>query len=114
MSSYENVTLIFTLVRRTFYITVFRINKTVDHKKSPDNSNVSKISTVAIIKKSWNGKVCFWFFENEKMCKNVVRKFPFVIKYVPHQYKTWEMCDKVLEIAMLKRCLSEKFENRSN
>ena len=30
------------------------------------------------------------------MCKNVVKKFPFVIKYVSDQYETKEMCDKVV------------------
>ena len=30
------------------------------------------------------------------MCTNAVKKFPFVIRYVPDQYKTQEMCDKVI------------------
>ena len=29
------------------------------------------------------------------MCKNVVKKLPFVIKYVSDQFKTKKMCDKV-------------------
>ena len=32
----------------------------------------------------------------KNMCKNAVKKFPFVIKYVPDQYKTNEICDKVI------------------
>ena len=28
------------------------------------------------------------------MCKNRVKKLPFVIMYVPERYKTQEMCDK--------------------
>ena len=28
------------------------------------------------------------------MCKNAVKKLPFVIKHVPDQYKSKEMCHK--------------------
>ena len=30
------------------------------------------------------------------MCKNGVKKLPFVIMYVPERYKTQEMCDKAV------------------
>ena len=30
----------------------------------------------------------------KKMCKNAAKKLPFVIKYVPDQYKTQKICDK--------------------
>ena len=32
----------------------------------------------------------------KKMHIYEVKKFPFVIKYVPHQNKTQRMCDKVI------------------
>ena len=28
------------------------------------------------------------------MCKHAVKKLPFVIRHVPDQYKTQQMCDK--------------------
>ena len=35
--------------------------------------------------------------KTEKMCKNAVKKFPFVIKYVPEdRYKTKQVCEKVI------------------
>ena len=30
------------------------------------------------------------------MCKHTVKKFPFVIRYVPYQHKTPQMCDKTI------------------
>ena len=30
------------------------------------------------------------------MCKNAAKKLPFIITYVPDQYKTQEMCDKAV------------------
>ena len=34
--------------------------------------------------------------DTKKMCKNVVKKLPFVLRYLRHRYKTHEMCDKVI------------------
>ena len=36
------------------------------------------------------------YLKTKKMCKNGVKKLPFVINYVPNQYKTQEICDKVI------------------
>ena len=33
--------------------------------------------------------------KTKQMCKHVVKKLPFLIKYVPDWYKTPQMCDKV-------------------
>ena len=30
------------------------------------------------------------------MCKHAVKQLPFLIRYVSHQYKTQEMCDKAV------------------
>ena len=30
------------------------------------------------------------------MCKHAVKKLPFVIRYVPDQYKTQQMCDQAI------------------
>ena len=34
--------------------------------------------------------------KTKKMCKNAVKKLPFVIMYVCDKYKTQEMCNKVI------------------
>ena len=36
------------------------------------------------------------YLKTKKMCKNAVKKLAFVINYVPNQYKTQEICDKVI------------------
>ena len=43
------------------------------------------------------------------MCKHAVKKIPFVITYVPNQYRTQQMCDKailesVLNVRKIKKC----------
>ena len=30
------------------------------------------------------------------MCKHVVKKLPYLLRYVPDQYKTQQMCDKAI------------------
>ena len=32
--------------------------------------------------------------KTERMCNNAVKKLPFLIKYIPNQYKTKKICDK--------------------
>ena len=34
--------------------------------------------------------------QKKKMCKYAVKKLPFLIRYVPDQYKTQQMCDKAI------------------
>ena len=51
----------------------------VDSENSSDNDKTLKISIGAI-----------------EICKNAVNKLPFVIRYVPDQYKTEEIYDKVI------------------
>ena len=46
------------------------------------NSKTLKISIGTIIKKFSD------YLKNKKVLKNAVKKLPFVIKYVPDQYKT--------------------------
>ena len=33
--------------------------------------------------------------KTKKICKDAVKKLPFVIRYVPHRYKNQEMSDRV-------------------
>ena len=42
------------------------------------------------------------YIKTKKMSKNVVKKLPFVTRYVPNQYNTEEMCDWVI-LEMVKR-----------
>ena len=35
------------------------------------------------------------YCKTKKMCKDAVKKLPFVIRYVPDRYNTQEMYDKV-------------------
>ena len=30
------------------------------------------------------------------MCKHAVKKLPYLLRYISHQYKTWDMCDKAI------------------
>ena len=34
--------------------------------------------------------------KTKKMCKHVLKKLPFVIRYVPDQYKAQQMCVKAI------------------
>ena len=30
------------------------------------------------------------------MCNHAVKKLPYLLRYISHQYKTWHMCDKAI------------------
>ena len=34
--------------------------------------------------------------KTEKMCKNAVKKLPYLLRYVPGQYKGQQMCGKAI------------------
>ena len=34
--------------------------------------------------------------KTKKMCKNKVKKLPYLLRYVSDQYKTQQMCDKAI------------------
>ena len=47
------------------------------------------------------------------MCQYAVKKLPFVIRYVPDQYKTQKMCDKVvLENGGKLKSVPDCYENQ--
>ena len=41
-------------------------------------------------------KFVLGYLKTNKMCKNSVKKLPFVTTDAPDRYKTYEMCDKVI------------------
>ena len=46
------------------------------------------------------------------MCKDAVKKLPFVIGHVPGQYKTKEMCEKaILKIGRIVESVSDLYKN---
>ena len=48
----------------------------------------------------------------KKMCKHAVKKLPYLLRYIPDQYKTHQMCDKaILENggAKIKKCVIKPF-----
>ena len=55
---------------------------------SSDNYKFLLISIGAIIKNPEMVRFVLDHLKTKKMCKNVVKKLPFVTKYVSHRYKT--------------------------
>ena len=46
------------------------------------------------------------------MCKHAVKKLPYLIRYVPDQCKTQQMCDKaILENGGTLKSLSDWYKN---
>ena len=63
----------------------------VDSEYSTNNYKSSKIIIGAIIK---NPKIIIFspdHLKTKTICKHAVKKLPFVIRYVPNQYKNQEM-----------------------
>ena len=60
----------------------------VESDNSPDNYKPLKISIGAIIKNSEMLKFVSDHRKTKKMCKNAVKKLPFVIINVPDRYKS--------------------------
>ena len=49
------------------------------------------------------------------MCKNAVKKLPYLIRYVPDQCKTQQMCDKaILENGGTLKSLSDLIQKLRN
>ena len=47
------------------------------------------------------------------MSKHALKKLPFVITYVPDQYKTWQMCHKaILENGGTLEAVSDCYKNQ--
>ena len=63
----------------------------VDGEKSPDNYKILKISIGAIRKNPEFLKFVPRHLKNKEMCQNIVKRLPFVVRYVCDRYKTQEM-----------------------
>ena len=48
------------------------------------------------MKKPGMPKFVFDYPKSKKMCKHAAKKLPFLIRYVPNQYKAQQMCDKTI------------------
>ena len=92
MSNYENIVSVFSLVRTAF----LSLCKIVDGENSPDNYEALKTSIGAITENPGMRNFVPDQLKIKQMCKNAVKKLPFVIMYVPDRYKTQEMYDKVI------------------
>ena len=47
------------------------------------------------------------------MCKNAVKNLPYLIRYVPDQYKTQQMCDKaILENGAKLKSVPDCYKNQ--
>ena len=68
----------------------------VESKNSPDNYETLKITIEAIMKNPEILKFVPDHLNTKKMGKNRIKKLSFAIIFVPNQYKTHDMCDKVV------------------
>ena len=66
----------------------------VDSEYSKNISKILKISIRAVMTNPGTLKFISNHLYIQKMCKTGVKKLPFVIRYVPDQYKTQHMFDK--------------------
>ena len=65
-------------------------------KNSISNYKTLKTSIRVIIKIPEIQTLVSDYLKNKNMCKNAVKKLPFVIMYVLDRHKTQEMCIKVI------------------
>ena len=91
-----NIILIFGLNKTAFFVFCFSRYKAVDIEYSLDNYESLKISIGAIMKNPEMQRFFLNHLKTKKMCKNVVKKLFFVIRYVLDQYEIQEMYDKVI------------------
>ena len=68
----------------------------VDSEHSMDIYKSVKISIGTEMRNSELWKFVPDYLKIKKMRKHAVKKLPFVIRYVPDQYKTQQMYDKVI------------------
>ena len=68
----------------------------VDSEYVRGNYKTLKISIAAVIKNQGMIRFPPDYLKTKNICKQVVKKLPFLIRYVPDEYKTqanmWEKC----------------------
>ena len=94
MSKYENIALIFSLLNTVFlafsvlvYIRWLIVSIIQSSKFSIGAAATENLEMLKFIPDH---------LKTEKICKHVVKKLPFVIRYVSDQYNTQQMCDKAI------------------
>ena len=51
--------------------------------------------------------------KTKKMCKNAIKKLPYLSRYVPNQYKTQQMCEKaILENDETLKSVTDCYKNQ--
>ena len=65
----------------------------VESENSSNNYQTLKTIIGAIIN---NPEILLLILKTKKICKNFVKKLPFVVMYVPGRYKSQESCNKVM------------------
>ena len=66
----------------------------VDNEYNMDIYKFVKISIGTVMENSEMLKLVLDHLKTKKMCKYAVKKTPFVIRYIPNQYKTQQTCDQ--------------------
>ena len=85
----------------------------VDSEYSTQNYKSPKLSITPVIKTPELLKFVTGHLETKKMCKHAVKKLPFVITYVPDQYKTYQICDNkaILENSGTLKSVPDRYKN---
>ena len=55
------------------------------------NINIEKVMTNSKLLKFFA-----YYLKTKKMCKHAVNKLPYLLRYVPDQYKGQQMCDEAI------------------
>ena len=55
------------------------------------NINIEKVTTNSKLLKFFP-----YYLKTKKMCKHAVNKLPYLLRYVPDQYKGQQMCDEAI------------------
>ena len=97
LSRYKNIVSIFSLVKTVFF-NFFCISnhKILGSEYSTEDNESPKNSIGAITKNSKMLKFVPDQLKTKNMCKHAVKELPFVIRYVPDWYKTQQMYDKAI------------------
>ena len=66
-----------------------------------------------IVMENWEMLKCVPnHLETKKSCKHVLKKLPYLLRYVPYRYKTRRLCDKaILENGGTLKSISECYKN---
>ena len=99
LSIQKNIVLIFSLLKPFFFcflLFCFNIYKMVDSEYSTDNYTSSKISIGVVIKNLEMLKFVPDHLRTKQMCKHALKRLPLGIRYVPDKYRSQQMCHKAI------------------